>query len=84
MQVVEINRRRHGTYLDPRDSRRQTTICYTVPNGKGQHLQVCRKVFSEIFAISHHKVQGLVKRKKNRPKCVQRYERKNKSPPKIH
>lgn len=64
IQVVAVNRRRHGTYDEPGQSRRQASVCYTVPNGQGEHIQVCRKVFSDIFALGHCKVQGLVKKKK--------------------
>lgn len=63
MQVTKINRRLHGSDSDPSKSRRQSTICDTVPDGKGTHLQVCRKVYSDTFAIFHRKVQGLIERK---------------------
>lgn len=62
--MTEISRRRHGSYADPSESRRQATFSYTVPDGKGRHLQICRKMFSDIFGVSHHKVQGLAERKK--------------------
>ncbi|GBM32079.1 hypothetical protein AVEN_150068-1 [Araneus ventricosus] len=39
MQVAEISRPRHGKYADPSESRRKITVYYTVPNGRGQHLQ---------------------------------------------
>ncbi|KAJ4435570.1 hypothetical protein ANN_18186 [Periplaneta americana] len=34
MQVSHVKRRRHGTYDDPSQSRRQATVHYTVPDGQ--------------------------------------------------
>lgn len=52
MQVSHVKRRRHGTYDDSSQSRRQTTIHYTVPDGQGDLMQVCRGTFSEIFSLT--------------------------------
>lgn len=64
IQIGKVSRRRHGTYERPEESRRQATAYYTVPDGQGQHIQVCRKTFSEIFALTHSRVQVLGEKKK--------------------
>lgn len=60
----KVNRRRHGAYESPEASHRQCTVYYTIPDGSGQHKQICRKSFTDIFSLSHRKVQELIKRKK--------------------
>lgn len=64
IQVCNVSRRRHGKYDNPENSRRQTTLCYTIPNGEGRHVQVCRQTFSNIFSLSHRAVQVLTEKKK--------------------
>uniref|UniRef100_A0A1B6KHW1 DUF7869 domain-containing protein n=1 Tax=Graphocephala atropunctata TaxID=36148 RepID=A0A1B6KHW1_9HEMI len=65
MQVKHVARRRHGHYEDAAQSRRQTTVLYTVPNGEGDIVQVCKNTFCNIFAVSGKRCQLLVKHKQN-------------------
>ena len=64
IQLVPIKRRRHGTYDDPRESRRQTSAVYTVPSGDGDIVQVCSKTFSEVFSLTKKKLHVNLQKKK--------------------
>ena len=64
IQLVPIKRRRHGTYDDPRESRRQTSAVYTVPSGDGDIVQVCSKTFSEVFSLTKKKLHVILQKKK--------------------
>ncbi|GBN49994.1 hypothetical protein AVEN_136312-1 [Araneus ventricosus] len=64
MQVAEISRPRHGKYADPSESTRKITVYYTVPNGRGQHVQVCSNTFKNIFGLSARRLQTLQHLKK--------------------
>ncbi|GBM85318.1 hypothetical protein AVEN_215789-1 [Araneus ventricosus] len=64
MQVAEISPPRHGKYADPSESRHKITVYYTVPNGSGQHVQVCSNTFKNIFALSARRLQTLQHLKK--------------------
>ncbi|XP_072397900.1 uncharacterized protein [Diabrotica undecimpunctata] len=64
LQVLPIQRRRNGSSGDSSESRRQCTVAFFVPDGKGNVKIVCKKTFLEIFAISPQKITTLVRRKK--------------------
>lgn len=64
LNITNINRRRHGTYDEPESSRRQATIYFTLPNGKGEIVQVCKKTFLDTHRITKRTVETLVKAKK--------------------
>lgn len=64
LNVCPVKRRRHGNYDDPEESRRQATVYFTVPNGSGDVVQVCKQTFLQTFGISRRRVETLVKAKK--------------------
>lgn len=64
LSIAEIQRRRHGYYDSPADSRRQCTVYYQVPNSDGKLVQVCKRTFCHIFSLSGKKVYNLCLRKK--------------------
>ncbi|KAE9536991.1 hypothetical protein AGLY_006798 [Aphis glycines] len=39
MIITPVKRRRHGKYDDPMDSRRQVTVCFSMPDGTGNIIQ---------------------------------------------
>lgn len=65
IHIGKIKRRRHGTYVDPTESRRQATIYYTLPNGTGDVVNVCRSTFMNTFGITKRHVSTLSKKKKS-------------------
>lgn len=72
IQIKHVARRRHGKYGDVAESRRQTTVMYTVPNGKGECVQVCKNTFCNVFAVSGKRCQLLVKLKQTNPVYVEK------------
>ena len=78
MEIIPVKRRRHGKYEDSAASRRQCTICYTVPNGSGKHVQVCLKTFKCIFDLTARRVQTLSTNKK--AGCVTYIDKRGKNP----
>lgn len=65
IQTVGIQRRRHGQYDSPAESRRQCTVFYQIPNNDGKLVQVCKKTFCAVFSLSDKKVYNLCLRKKS-------------------
>lgn len=64
IEILPIQRRRHGAYEDAAMSRRQVSVSFTVPDGKGSHKRVCKKTFMNIFGIqSSKKIELLIKKK---------------------
>lgn len=55
--ICEVKRRRHGQYDTPEDSRRQATICFMLPDGNGNVMQVCKKTFMEVYGITKKRVK---------------------------
>ncbi|KAG8265647.1 hypothetical protein J6590_090340, partial [Homalodisca vitripennis] len=67
IELMPIERRRHGSYEQPDESRRQHTVSYSIPDVQGQNKRVCKKVFMDIFGIkSSKRVEILVKKKKKK------------------
>lgn len=64
IHVCAIKRRRHGNYERPEESKRQATFSFTLPNGEGNILQVCRKTFCAVFGITPRQIETLAKFKK--------------------
>lgn len=65
IDILPVQRRRHGKYDSPSESRRQTSVSYIVPNGEGHHIRVCKNTFMAIFGIkSSKRVGNLVANKK--------------------
>lgn len=77
INVTGVSRRRHGNYDEPESSRRQATLYFTLPNGKGEILQVCRATFMDVHGILKSTVATVVKAKK-RGDVVYREKRGNK------
>ncbi|KAG5891648.1 hypothetical protein JTB14_001818 [Gonioctena quinquepunctata] len=64
IHLGHIKRRRHGTYEDPVNSKRQVTIGYTIPTESGNFVAVCKSTFRNTFAVTRKKVDVLVAKKK--------------------
>lgn len=65
IHITPVSRRRHGSYDNPAQSRRQGTVWYTVPNGKGELVNICKTTFAGIFALGHKRLQILIGKKKS-------------------
>lgn len=69
IQLSRIKRRRHGNYVASEESRRQTTVCYILPNEEGEFLQVCKKTFMETFDVTRKRLDVLINKKKLGETC---------------
>lgn len=66
ISVTGVKRRRHRNYEDSANSRRQATVYFTLPNGKGVILQACKKTFMNFYSITKRRIETIVvKAKKN-------------------
>lgn len=65
IEILPIQRRRHGSYDSPNESRRQATVSYIIPDASGCMKKVCKKTFISIFGISPRKITWLVNTKKS-------------------
>ncbi len=63
IDVLSVNRRRHGTYNVAESSRRQATIKYSIPTSEGS-LLICKASFLRLFMVLNCYIEDLVKRKK--------------------
>nr|CAI5834258.1 unnamed protein product [Callosobruchus analis] len=61
IHLVPIRRRRHGSYENPEESKRQTTVNYTIPGESGDFVQVCKKTVMDTFAVTRKKIDSLVR-----------------------
>jgi hypothetical protein len=64
MIIPPVKRRRHGKYDDPKDSKRKVTVCFSMPDGTGNIIQACKKLFMDVFGITKRRVETLVLKKK--------------------
>lgn len=69
IHLTRIKRRRHGSYEDPKESQRQTTVSYTLPDDNNEFVRVCKKTFAETFSVSYKKLDVLVSKKKVGETC---------------
>lgn len=69
VSICAVQRRRHGSYEDEQNSRRQATICYSLSNGDGKCLRVCKKSFQDTFAVSDKRLRVIIEKKKRGDTC---------------
>lgn len=57
-----IKRRHKG--VDPNTSHKQTSVSFTLTNGLGDIVKVCKQVFMATFAVTKRSIETLVNYKK--------------------
>ncbi|GLV33189.1 uncharacterized protein CBL_10536 [Carabus blaptoides fortunei] len=57
-----ISRRRKG--VNPNESHKQTSVSFSIPNGSGNILKICKKMFTNVFAVTKRRIETLVMRLK--------------------
>lgn len=64
IHLGHIKRRRHGSYDDPVESKRQVTVSYTLPTRSGNFVAVCKATFMNTFAVSRKRLDVIITKKK--------------------
>nr|CAI5841801.1 unnamed protein product [Callosobruchus analis] len=65
IHLVLIRRRRHGSYENPEESKRQTTVNYTIPGESGDFVQVCKKTVMDTDKRTCHKTSKFSENDRN-------------------
>lgn len=65
IHLVPIQRRRNGNYTNAENSRRQTSVTFTLSDGVGCFKRVCKQTFLETFNVSPSKITTPIKRLKS-------------------
>lgn len=64
LSISNVRRRRNGSYESEQDSRRQCTINYSLPDGNGNTIRVCKRTFMNVFSVSSKRLFVLVNKLK--------------------
>ncbi|XP_025201725.1 uncharacterized protein LOC112599159 [Melanaphis sacchari] len=64
MVITPVKRRRRDRCSDVNESIRQNTVWYSLPDGNGNMLQVCKNTFMHVFGLSRRRIETLISAKK--------------------